>query len=100
MRILQILGLSKSDKDKKAQERIGRQLKRQQEKLIDDLDAKKDKLLAQKEALESISVETSDSKLESWNSDYQKVTVELALIDKEIEIAGNTLKDLFNEKSK
>lgn len=101
MKILEILTASKDDKNKKAAERIARQLKRNQEKLIDDLDAKKDKLLAQKESLEAISVTTSDSKIDSWANDYHKVIVDIALIEKEIEIAGQTLTEMFTDgKSK
>lgn len=100
MKILKLLGAKKSEVNAKAQERIGRQLKRNQEKLIDDLDAKRDALLAKRDALESITVETPQSQLDAWNSDYHKVIVDLALLDKEIEIANTTLKDMFDEKNK
>lgn len=100
MKILQILGLKKSDKDKKTQERIARQLKRNQEKLIDDLDAKRDTLLAKKEKLESITVDTAQSEIDSWNTSYHKILVDMKLLDKEIEIANETLNDMFNEKTK
>lgn len=97
MKILSILTASKDDKNQKAAERITRQLKRNQEKLIDDLDAKKDKLLAQKETLEAISVTTSDSKIDSWANDYHKVLVDIKLVEKEIEIAGETLTEMFTD---
>lgn len=100
MKILQFLTASKDEKQKKAAERVARQLKRNQEKLIDDLDAKKDKLLAKKDALESINADISDAKLESWASEYQQATVDIALIEKEIEIANKTLKDLFDDAKK
>lgn len=100
MKILKLLGAKKSEVNAKAQERIERQLKRGQEKLIDDLDAKRDTLLAKRDALESITVETPQSQLDAWNSDYHKVIVDLALLDKEIEIANTTLKDMFDEKNK
>ena len=100
MKILKLLGAKKSEVNAKAQERIGRQLKRGQEKLIDDLDAKRDALLAKRDALESITVETPQSQLDAWNSNYHKVSVDLALLDKEIEIANTTLKDMFDEKNK
>jgi len=100
MKILAILTASKDDKNKKAAERIARQLKRNQEKLIDDLDAKKDKLLAQKEALEAISVTTADSKIDSWANDYHKALVDIKLLEKEIEIANDTLTDMFTDGKK
>lgn len=100
MKILKLLGAKKSEVNAKAQERIGRQLKRGQEKLIDDLDAKRDALLAKRDALESITVDTAQNQLDTWNTDYHKVIVDLALLDKEIEIANSTLKDMFDEKTK
>jgi hypothetical protein len=100
MKILTILGFKKSDKDKKVQERIARQLKRGQEKLIDDLDAKKDKLLVKKESLEVITVETSDNILEKWNQDYHQVLVDIRLVEAEITIANETLTEMFTENEK
>ena len=98
MKILEILGLSKESKDKKAQERIARQLKRGQEKLIDDLDAKKDSLIAKKEKLESISVSSSQSTIDSWNTEYHAILVDMKLLDKEIDIAKETLKEMFTDE--
>lgn len=100
MKILELLGLSKTDKDKKAQERIGRQLKRGQEKLIDDLDAKRDALVTKKEKLESITADTAQSQIDSWNNDYHKILVDLKLIDKEISIAKETLEEMFSDDVK
>ena len=98
MKILELLGLSKTDKDKKAQERIGRQLKRGQEKLIDDLDAKRDSLVSKKEKLESITADTAQSQIDSWNTEYHKILVDMRLIDKEILIAKETLEEMFSDE--
>jgi len=100
MKNLNILTAKKGELNQKAAERIARQLKRNQERLVDNLDAKRDSLLAKKEELEMITVETSETKLESWANDYQKALVYIKLIDAEIAIANETLKYMFNDKNK
>lgn len=91
-----MLTAKKSEIASKQVERIARELKRNQEKLVDNLDAKKDTLLAKKEKLEMLTVETPQSVLDTWTQNYHEVLVELALIDKEIQYANATLKELFS----
>lgn len=100
MEILKLLRAKVGEKNAKAEERIARQLQRNQERLVDDLDAKRDSFISKKEKLEAITFETAQSSIESWNTEYHKVLVDIALVDAEIKIAQETSKKLFNEKTK
>lgn len=93
MKILQILGQSKEELAKAALTRKANAIKRNQETLIDDLEAKRDDVQAKQDKLISVSVDKVNEK--TWAKDYHETTMELALIEKEIEIAKNTLKEFF-----
>lgn len=93
MKILELLGASKESRQEKELARVGRQLKRNQEKLVDDLEAKKDELESEKAKLESVTVKTVNQK--TWNEEYHKVLVDLKLISKELEIAQEVQTELF-----
>lgn len=93
MKILAILGSSKDELKQKQLNIVAKELKRNQEKLIDDLESKSLDLEAKKNELESVTFETVNKK--TWNEEYHKVLVETKLLEAEIKIAKETLADLF-----
>lgn len=98
MKILAILGTSKDELKQKQLVIVGKQLKRNQEKLIDDLETKSLELEAKKNALETVTFETVNQK--TWNDEYHKVLVDTKLINAEIEIAKETLEELFSDDNR
>ena len=95
MKILSILTQSKEEKEQKAALRIAKALRRGQEALIDKLEGEKDEHQTTIDSLKEVSLKTVDTK--TWNAKYQDAIVELALIDKRIEIANATNKELFTD---
>ena len=98
MKILDLFKVSKEEREEKKVERLGRALKRGQEKLIDDLDDKRDALQKKKDDLESLSVDKVNE--DTWNKEYHQAIVDLKMIDKEIEIAKETMSQLFTDEEK
>lgn len=98
MKILDLFKVSKEEREEKKVERLGRALKRGQEKLIDDLDDKRDALQKKKDDLESLSVDKVNE--DTWNKEYHQAIVNLKMIDKEIEIAKETMFKLFTDEEK
>lgn len=98
MKILDLFKVSKEEREEKKVERLGRALKRGQEKLIDDLDDKRDSLQKKKDDLESLSVDKVNEN--TWNKEYHQAIVDLKMIDKEIEIAKETMNQLFTDEEK
>lgn len=98
MKILDLFKVSKEEREEKKVERLGRALKRGQEKLIDDLEDKRDALQKKKDDLESLSVDKVNE--DTWNKEYHQAIVDLKMIDKEIEIAKETMSQLFTDEEK
>ena len=98
MKILDLFKVSKEEREEKKVERLGRALKRGQEKLIDDLDDKRDALQKKKDDLESLSVDKVNE--DTWNKEYHQAIVDLKMIDKEIEIANEVMSQLFTDEEK
>lgn len=95
MKILELFKLDKESRKNAEIERKGKQLRRQQEALIDDLDRQKDELEAKKSNLLNLDVDTD---VTNWNKDYQKVIVDLAIIDEKIRQAKETQEELFADE--
>lgn len=95
MKILAILGSSKDELKQKQLNIVAKELKRNQEKLIDDLESKALDLEAKKNELESVTFETVNKK--TWNEEYHKVIVDSRLLEAEINIAKATLAELFTD---
>lgn len=93
MKILSILGASKKDIANRELERKGKALKRSQDKLVDELEAKKDDAQAVVDNLLNVTTETVNE--ETWATEYQAAKVELVLVEQELSIARETLKEYF-----
>lgn len=96
MKILQILGQSKEQLAQAALTRKANAIKRNQETLIDKLEEKRDEIKDKQDKLVSVTVDKVNEK--TWAEDYHKTKVDLALIEKEIEIAKDTLKEFFTDE--
>lgn len=95
MKILSILGQTKDELQVAALTRKAKALKRNQEKLIDDLEEKRDDSQIKKDKLLSVTVDSVNEK--TWNTEYHEVIVSIALLEEEIKIAKNTLTELFTD---
>lgn len=95
MKILSILTQSKEVVELNKANRKAKSLKRKQESLIDSLEDKRDDLLSSKEGLLSVTMKSVDEK--SWNTEYQRIQVELKMVEAEISIAKETLNELFTD---
>jgi enoyl reductase-like protein len=92
MKILQILTQDKATADQNKAIRKAKSLARNQERLIDKLEDKRDELLMKKENLLQVNLATVE---ETWNDQFQNSIVELALIEKQIEFANATMQEFF-----
>jgi len=102
MKILTLLGLDKESKDKKAVERVGKALAREQDILINNLSGKVDELEIKKEKLEELDLEAlkKDGAVKTWVDDYQSIDIEIELAKKKLEIAERTKLTYFTEEAK
>lgn len=98
MKILSILTADSKTVEANKAKRSARALKRKQEALIDQLEGERDDILSQKEALENVTVSSVNES--TWATEYQACKVNLALKEKEIEMANETLKEFFAEEKK
>ena len=95
MKILTIFTESKEEKDRKAAERAARALVRGQGALTDRLEAERDALQDELDKLLNLKVGKVSS---SWNEDFHKAKVNLALKVAEIDIAKATTEEYFTEE--
>lgn len=95
MKILEILGQSKDQLEEAALLRKAKALKRNQERLVDKLEEKRDNLESKKANLLAVNSKTVNE--DTWNEDFQNVQVELATIGQEIRIATETMNEYFTE---
>ena len=95
MKILEILGQSKDQLEEAALGRKAKALKRNQEKLVDKLEEKRDSLESRKANLLAVNSKTVNE--DTWNEEFQNIQVELATIGQEIKIATETMSEYFTE---
>ena len=95
MKILEILGQSKDQLEEAALGRKAKALKRNQEKLVDKLEEKRDSIEGKKANLLAVNSKTVNE--DTWNEEFQNVQVELATIGEEIRIAKQTMDEYFTE---
>lgn len=109
MKNLFVKNLTKSNNEIKATraERIAKATEKSQRSLVDKLDAEVDKLKARMEDLEDLSPDTELSlqpvkdgefNSENWTKEMQKVQIDLANKEFELEIAKRTYAKYFTEE--
>lgn len=98
MKILTLFKMSKEDRTSKEIERLGKSLLRRQEDLIDKLESEKEKLDDKLSALQNL--EPGKVNTDTWNKDYQNAKVELKMKEAELNVALDTLKELFSTDEK
>ena len=95
MKILELFVTSKEEKEKKQAERVAKALKRGQEALLDELEAKKDKA---QDIIDGLLVsEVSKVNTATFNKEYHDAKVELVLIEQEIKIAKEVNEELYTD---
>ena len=94
MKILELFGLSKEQRQSADNERKAKALRRQHEALIDKLEANKDKLLGEKADLLDL---TGKTDIEGWVDKYQKVLMDIEIVDAKIKVANQTQEELFTD---
>ena len=96
MEISKLFKLKGKDVNKKIEDRISRELTRNQGRLIDKLEADQDKNIAEREALEVLSIEMTEAQIDSWNEKYQGVLEKEAILGQKIAIAKATEAKFFS----
>lgn len=91
-KLIDSLVATKKDLEKKKAERIFKSAKRSQEKLIDDLLDERDGIIKKKEELEEVTIDTYT---DNWCNEYQNVQVNLTVLERKIQVAVNTAKEVF-----
>jgi hypothetical protein len=93
MKILELLGATKEEREKKAVQRAARTLSRNQDQLIDSIDAELDK---QQEIIDNLLNIKADNIDNNWNRKYQDAKVQLELTSARLKIAKETKAELFS----
>lgn len=98
MKILSLFTKTVEEKEAKQAIRIAKALKRGQEALLDNLEARKDR--AQETLDRLVEGNISDIDTETFNMIYHKAKLELLLVEKEIKIAKQVSKELYTDEKK
>lgn len=97
MEISKLFKVKGKEVNKKIEDRISRELTRNQGRLIDKLEAQQDKIFAEREALEILSSDMLEKDIDTWNERYQAVLERESILGTKIAIAKATEKKYFNE---
>lgn len=95
MKILDLMGMSKDELEKKKQKRTAKALARKQASLVDKLEDERDDLVAKRESL--LEIKTDEVNVDTWAEDFHRAKVNITLKEKEIEIAKETEEEYFSE---
>lgn len=98
MKILSLFAKTVEEREARQAVRIAKALKRGQEALLDNLEARKDR--AQETLDRLVEGSITDINTETFNTTYHKAKLELLLVEKEIKIAKQVSKELYTDEKK